>query len=219
MANRRKANARSTTITMSILALLIPLLVSGPTVAAQEIEEAFDLGIVAVNCDDQAPDNITVQQGGCEPAEGVVFTVTIEGGEPVGSCTAVVAAVADPITAGCSVAIPYGATVVVNEDPASLPAGYEPVANGQIYTAPTEPPSGQVGGVTFVNLLQVDDTAPVATDNAVDDTVGTTTLPDTGIGTAGQEERTSNVITLLVFGSAMTLVGGLAISRWSVIRP
>lgn len=138
---------------MAALALLVALLGSGPASAAQATEEQFTLGIDAVNCDDQAPEVITVQQEGCQPAVGAVFTATIQGGEPIGSCTAQAADVPDPITAGCAIAVPYGASVVVLQDPASIPAGYEPVNQGVVFTAPDAPPTGYVGGVLFVNLL------------------------------------------------------------------
>lgn len=140
------------------LALLLVFMGANENVsAAQQAEGAFDLGIVAVNCDDQRPANITVQEEGCRPAEGIVFTATIENGDAIGSCTAQVADVAAPITAGCSIAIPYGATVVVNEDPSTVPAGYGIVQQAQRYTAPDSAPTGQVGGVIFVNLLQSDE--------------------------------------------------------------
>lgn len=181
---------RSLALTMSlVLAIGGSSLVSA---AQTESEEMFNLGIVAVNCDIQAPGNITVQEEGCRPAEGVVFTVSVdmENGEGIGSCTATVADVPNPITAGCSIPIPFGASVSVNQDPSTVPAGYEIVQNAQKFTAPESPESGEVGGVIFVNLLQTDDVdSGAGTDEGEsgedgDSSIVVDGLPSTGAGSA-----------------------------------
>lgn len=147
----------------AVVALLLALTGSfGPGVAAQGISAEFVLGISAVNCDDQPPENITVPQEGCEPADGAIFEVATEDGEDVGSCTAA-RVIEDAITASCSVPIPFGATVIVTEDEASIPEGYVPDENPQTFTAPDGPPEGELGLPLFVNLLQ-DDGGEVGSD-------------------------------------------------------
>lgn len=129
-------------------------------------EDSFPIGFVAVLCDDQPPTQITVQQSGCRPADGTVFTATIENGDTLGSCTTAIADVAEPIAAGCSIPAPYGVTVIVSEDPTTLPSGYEPASLSQSFPAPDEPPTGEYGGVTFINLLiaSAGDEMPAGTD-------------------------------------------------------
>lgn len=231
MVRRDQRDSRFLAATSGTLILLLILFgIGGKTIAAQETEEAFDLGIIAVNCDIQAPGNIAVQEEGCRPAEGVVFTATIEGGEPIGSCTAAVADVADPITAGCSIPVPYGATVVVNEDPASVPAGYAPLVNGQVFKAPATEPTGEVGGVTFVNLLQADPTTPDGEETAAPEDEGAASdedgaettgdavvvgdLPNTGVGETATPHGVGPHSSVLVAALAvMMIVGALVVRR------
>lgn len=174
---------RVSTLTLALLFALLSNSIAGA--AQDESGEMFNLGIVAVNCDIQAPVNITVQEEGCRPAEGVVFTVSIdmENGEGIGSCTATVADVPNPITAGCSIPIPFGASVSVNQDPGTVPAGYQIVENAQKFTAPESPQPGESGGVIFVNLLQTGgETETNTNDTGVPPIVNQ--LPKTGAGAA-----------------------------------
>lgn len=136
--------------------LIVAFIAAGGAAAAQsEGEDGFSLGIVVVNCDIQAPKNISVQEEGCRPAEGVVFNATVEGFDVSSSCTAKVANVENPITAGCTIVVPEnGLTTVVSIDPSTIPAGYEAVQSEQRYVAPDGEASGPVGGLIFVNLLQ-----------------------------------------------------------------
>ncbi len=191
----------------SILALLGGTMASA---AQDESEEMFNLGIVAVNCDIQAPTNITVQEEGCRPAEGVVFTVSVdmENGEGIGSCTATVADVPNPITAGCSIPIPFGASVSVNQDPRTVPAGYEIVQNAQSFVAPDGPEAGEVGGVIFVNLLQTDDVDSgegpdeEASGEDGDSSIVVEGLPGTGAGSADSIDATPLAALLALSASA-----------------
>lgn len=209
--------SRSLALTMS---LVVAIAGSGLVSAAQdESEEMFSLGIVAVNCDIQAPTNITVQEEGCRPAEGVVFTVSVdmENGEGIGSCTAKVADVPNPITAGCSIPIPFGASVSVNQDPSTVPGGYEIVQNAQKFTAPESPESGEAGGVIFVNLLQTDEgdgdegTGEVEEEASEDgdSSVVVEGLPSTGAGSIDSSNST-HLAALLVL-AVTALVGSASL--------
>lgn len=202
------------TIALALIFMFASLGSTMVSAAQEESEEMFSLGIVAVNCDIQAPTNITVQEEGCRPAEGVVFTVSMdmENGEGLGSCTAVVADVPNPITAGCSISIPYGASVSVNQDPTTVPAGYEIVQNAQKFTAPESPESGEVGGVVFVNLLQVsDETVENDANSSSASAVVVDQLPRTGAGDIESVSRARLVITSTLL---VMIAGTGAASYW-----
>ncbi len=134
-----------------VLALLLALSGAGTTAArGQEADEAFDLAIVAANCE-REPTSFPFQGGDCVPAEGAQIVVTTPGGELVGTCVAKTTELS-ALVASCAITVPYGSTLIITEDIASLPAGYAPTHNPQRFDVPFEPPDGVFGGPVFLNL-------------------------------------------------------------------
>lgn len=99
---------------------------------------------------------------GCTPWAGVTVAYASSDGAFATSCTTVAA----QNTATCTVAVPFGATVVASIDPAVIPAGYVlEGASAQEFTIPAGPPEGAFGGPSFV-LLPASE-APAATETPV----------------------------------------------------
>jgi hypothetical protein len=97
--------------------------------------------------------------------------ITTSSGDLIGTCVAEVTE-SDATIATCSVAVPFGSTVVVTEDISTIPVGYRPTNNPQSFDVPVGPPDGMVGGPVFLNL-------PVGnTDTALDEPL--TVVPDVG---------------------------------------
>lgn len=149
----------------------------GSAVAAQE-DETFSLGIVVVNCDVNPPAQITQPEDGCAPGNGIEFIATDAGGTVIGTCVSQIPDVEDAYTGGCSMEIPFGSTVTVTQNMATVPAGYAPMENAQLFTAPDAPPTGFLGGPVFVNMLQDGGESVIDTGSGVAEDG----LPDTGIG-------------------------------------
>jgi hypothetical protein len=87
---------------------------------------------------------------GCTPWEGL--TVSFESTDAPISTTCVTVATWER-SATCTLPVPYGSTIEVSIDPASIPAGY--VLEGdttQVVTLPDGPPDGPYGGAAFVLL-------------------------------------------------------------------
>ncbi|MGH2557985.1 MAG: hypothetical protein ACRDJH_02900 [Thermomicrobiales bacterium] len=153
-------------MTLLVIALLTLGTPTSFAPGARAQDELFDLPILAVNCE-----RVPTVEGGqesihaaftptgvaeCDPGIGAAFTVTdAETADVYGSCIAEAGNGTDPVTANCTVQVPYGTTVVVTEDVATIPAGYEPLENPK--TVPT-PPEPIVGGIPpsagFLNLRQ-----------------------------------------------------------------
>lgn len=110
----------------------------------------FRLGILAVSCRALPVAPIPADDG-CRPTVGARFRVTTPSDGVLGVCRAEIARGSDPF-AECVVKVPWGDTVVVTEDPASLPTGYTPRANPLSWLTAAEPPDGTHPAVRFVNV-------------------------------------------------------------------
>lgn len=168
-----------------------------PAASAQEAG-TYTLGVVVVNCDVNAPDQITVPEDGCAPATGIEISATDAAGNVISSCISEVATPGESFTGGCSLEIPFGSTVTVTENMATVPAGYAPVENAQEFTAPNAPPTGFLGGPIFVNMLQDGGESVIETGSGVAEDG----LPDTGVGSS-QPAVTGELGVMLVIGVAM----------------
>lgn len=194
-----------TSIPKLILILVTLALASlGSTAFAQDAG-TYSLGAVLVNCDVNAPAQITMPEDGCAPGNGIEVIATDATGTVISTCVSDVAIPGESFTAGCTLEIPFGSTVTVTQNLATIPAGYAPIDNAQEFTAPDEPPTGFLGGPVFVNMLQdggvsvVDDGPGVAEDG----------LPDTGAGPS-QPALTAMFVSMLVAG--VGLMGLAAVS-------
>lgn len=96
---------------------------------------------------------------GCTPWEGVTVSFATVDEEFSESCVTV----AGDRTAGCSVSVPFGSTIVASIDPSVIPAGYVlEGAASQEFAIPDGPPDGIFGGPVFVLLPDAGE-APSAT--------------------------------------------------------
>ena len=182
----------------------------GSAVSAQE-DGTFTLGIVVVNCDVNPPEHIAVPEDGCTPGSGIEFMASDVDGTLIGSCISQTPDVEDSYTGGCTIEIPFGSTVIVTENMATVPAGYAPMENAQEFSAPDGPPTGFVGGPVFINMLQ--DGGESVVDNGTD--VAEDGLPDTGVGVS-QPAVTGELGVMLAIGLlvlAVSAVSGMVRSR------
>lgn len=142
-----KTSRRGITLCIAFLFAL-----SGTTgiVTAQDVGSSFNLAIVVANCE-RMPTGFPFQGGDCVPSEGTVIVITTPEGGIIGTCIAE-AANPNDLTAGCSVPVPPGSTVVVTEDVTKVPHGYAPTLNPQTFDVPASPPEGEFGGPVFLNL-------------------------------------------------------------------
>ncbi len=147
-------------------ALMLGLAVTGgPGTEAEDGDDQFDLPIIKVNCTElprAEPEEIGISMAFgtagmevCDPGVGVAFTVTDAAtGEVLGTCVTQLYAAGAP-TAGCTVGVPYGTTVVVTEDVSTAPGGYLPRLNPQEVQTPPQPiTDGIPPSAGFLNLLQ-----------------------------------------------------------------
>lgn len=136
---------------IAVLAALLSLTSLGGSPVAAQDANTYPFVISATACDDFP---VTAPETQCQPKVGAVFRLTTESGEALGSCTT------EPrsqggIAAECAIDLPFGITVVVFEDPATIPAGYVPVENPQVVeTPPNLAGAGEPPAVAFVNVLQ-----------------------------------------------------------------
>jgi hypothetical protein len=123
---------------------------AGPIVAGQDstlaqTEEGFSLPAFTTFCEPGSMGPFA----GCTPWEGVtVGFVTSDGAVNTTCVTA-----GTERAASCSVVLPFGSTVTVSIDPATVPAGYalqNPAV--QEIPVPDAPPDGVFGGANFVLL-------------------------------------------------------------------
>lgn len=133
-----------------VIAFVSVISANGTNTAAQQSEGDYELGIVAANCE-RKPTSYPFQGGDCVPAEGTVIVVTTSGGDLIGTCIAAATDLDAPV-AGCSILVPFGSTVTVTEDMTTVPPGYAPTNNPQVFDVPTGPPDGAIGGPVFLNL-------------------------------------------------------------------
>ncbi len=86
---------------------------------------------------------------GCTPWEGVTVTFVSDDGVVSTSCVTA----GTERAASCGVVVPFGSTVTVSIDPATVPAGYALQNSAvQVITVPDGPPDGEFGGANFVLL-------------------------------------------------------------------
>jgi hypothetical protein len=119
-------------------------------------EGTFTLSIGGANCDSDPRENTNAI---CAPAGGVVINVALESGESIGSCTLKISyPPSGGVTAGCGVeGVPFNSTLIISEDSASLPKGYEPINSPQTFVTTDVIPGGGEGSViSFTNVLQPD---------------------------------------------------------------
>ncbi len=117
--------------------------------AEDSVEDAgFPLGAVAAYCNPGYQWPFT----GCAPWDGLTVTYASDSGYNA-SC---VTAGSGGTTAGCSLGVPFGATITASIDPAAIPAGYwlegGEAALSQTFVIPDGPPDGVYGGPVFVLL-------------------------------------------------------------------
>ena len=128
-----------------------------PPAAAQDAPATITFRISKYSCPTD-PGRVSPAVGNipeeCDPVGGVTFTVALEDGTVVGTCTT-------DATGLCQLQAPNEATVVVTEDVSTVPAGYRPRENPITTRVVTE-----FAGALFINLPQV------------------TTPPKTGVGFA-----------------------------------
>lgn len=129
--------------------VLLPCTLQVATVAAFQAS-SFDLGIIAVTCERQ-PTGYLFQGGDCVPAQGAVIVITTHDGALVGTCIAQPPTSAAN-TASCTISVPFGSSIIVTEDAASIHPGYKPVHNAIAFDIPASPPDGEFGGPIFLNL-------------------------------------------------------------------
>jgi hypothetical protein len=127
--------------------------VSSVGVSAQR-EGTTGISIGGANCDADPREN---PDAICAPAGGVVINVSIDSGEIIGSCTLKTSFTPyGGVWSICGVdGIPFNSTLVISEDPDSLPKGYEPLNSPQtLEVGDTIPGGGDQTTINFTNVLQ-----------------------------------------------------------------
>jgi hypothetical protein len=173
-----------------------------PVAAGQD--GLVQLIISSVDCEDGVPAYPSID---CAPTSGAVISVVGVDGTDYGSCIFVPQVSPNGgAFSYCFVAVPLGARVVVTLDESTLPAGYAPLANPWVVTAPTEPPDGIPSPhVEFVNVPQGGST------RVSQDAPGTFSLSisgynceidptNIGIGNGGCEQNGGAVVTVALQG-------------------
>jgi hypothetical protein len=154
---RRESRMFQRLVTVSVLALAMSLASAIPSAA--QSEGTFTLTVGTYLCD---VNPYETSDATCEPAAGVVVVVTLESGEPIGSCTSE----SEPtpnggVFSGCGVdGVPFNATLLVTEDTASIPAGYVPINSPQVFQTTDLIPGGGDGPV--LDLIYVQAVEPPA---------------------------------------------------------
>jgi hypothetical protein len=139
---------------MVAVALLVLLAGSSVIGASAQREGTFTLSIGAHDCDADPREN---SDAICAPNAGTVVTVSLESGEVIGSCTLETSPFpSGGIVSSCGVeGVPFNSTLIIAEDPATLPLGYEPVNSPQTFEVGDVIPGGGDGTVIgFINVLQ-----------------------------------------------------------------
>jgi hypothetical protein len=116
--------------------------------------DLFHLPIQVVNCTALPTDApvFLAEAEECEAGVGIRFEATADNGTALGAC---VSKAAGTIAGRCTIPVPIGAIVFVNEDVTTLPPGYAPHVNPRPFAVPTPSYRGEVhfvGSVGFVNL-------------------------------------------------------------------
>jgi hypothetical protein len=123
------------------LAVVITLLGAYRSVGAQG--EVIDFTIGKFTCPTD-PGNVSLAAGNipdeCDPTAGVSFTLALDDGTEIGSCTTDASGI-------CKIQAPNEAMVTATEDISTAPAGYAPRENPISTQAVTE-----FAGALFINL-------------------------------------------------------------------
>jgi hypothetical protein len=144
--------ALSRRIIVGVLLLLVFAGVSAIGASAQS--DTTGISISAYDCDSSPRENPNAI---CAPSGGTVINVSLDSGEFIGSCT--LETNYPPfggVWATCGVdGVPFNSTLVIAEDPESLPAGYVPINSPQTFeVGDTIPGGGDETTVGFTNVLQ-----------------------------------------------------------------
>jgi hypothetical protein len=139
-----------------VLAAAVLLCLGGLSSIGASAQRAGTTGISigGANCDADPRDN---PDAICAPAGGVDINVSLESGEFIGSCTLKTSFTPyGGVWAICGVkGVPFNSTLIISEDPDSLPVGYVPLTSPQTYEiAETIPGGGDQTTVSFTNILQ-----------------------------------------------------------------
>lgn len=161
-------------LAIAIAALALAAFSSGAS--AQEPDITFR--ILKLNCEEdpgQIPDGVTPE--GCTPAEGVAFSILVEGETEPLTCTT-------NADGRCEVQVESESFVTVTEDTATASEGFTPRENPIETQAVTE-----FAGAIFVNVQD------------------TTELPDTGSGAAIDAAHQGAAVTLAVLATVLAMSG------------
>ena len=135
------------TILVLISAMAVVAGIGGANAAAQD-DEGFPLPSITAFCEPGHAGPLV----GCTPWEGVTVYYETDDGQFSASCvTEAVPGDASARSAGCSMIVPFGSTIIASIDPSEVPSGYyllnDPV---QEWDIPDGPPTGLFGGPTFI---------------------------------------------------------------------
>jgi hypothetical protein len=178
---------------VSLLIAMLAILALATNASAGLSQEPPDITfrILKLDCDTdpgQIPDGVTPE--GCTPAEGVDFTIEVEGEEEALTCTT-------DAEGRCQVEVPSESTVTVTEDEDTGTEGYTPRENPIETQAVTE-----FAGAIFVNVA---DNEPPAEETPTD-------LPDTGAGPANASTGLGPIAAIAMVATALAL-GATVIRR------
>ncbi len=129
-----------------LVGLLAPLSVS--TTAQGDSSGQYAVVVISSICD--ASPNETVDFT-CEALPGATILFTSEGGSVIGSCVTELTTYQGAPSASCSFPVNYGVTVIVSQDPTTVPDGYVLTQNNVLFIAP-DADSGSTGGSAAGNV-------------------------------------------------------------------
>lgn len=134
--------------------------------------DSFPLRVQSVLCE-------TAEPTSCSDYVGAAISVTLEDGTPVDSCVTEATPYKGATIAVCVIPLDFSTRVIVSQDPASIPPGYEVEANNVLYNAPDlDSPRGDEGPstISFISYrTEVDEPESTATTETV--TGSATMLP------------------------------------------
>jgi hypothetical protein len=179
---------------VSLLIAVLAILALATNASAGAVQEPPDITfrILKLDCEEdpgQVPDGLTPE--GCTPAEGVDFTIEVEGEEEALTCTT-------DAEGRCQVQVPSEANVTVTEDETTATEGFTPRENPIETQAVTE-----FAGAIFVNVA---DDEPPATETPPTD------LPDTGAGTTASSPG-AGAMGALAAVAALFVIAGTILRR------
>lgn len=178
--------ARIVSLLIAMLAILA--LATNASAGATQAPPDITFRILKLDCEEdpgQVVDGTTPE--GCTAAEGVVFTIEVEGEEEALTCTT-------DAEGRCQVEVPSESTVTATEDESTATEGFTPRENPIESVAANE-----FAGAIFVNVA--DDEEPPATETPPTD------LPDTGAGTTAPSPGAGAMGALAAFAAISVLAG------------